>query len=567
MRIAAPTASAPPRRGARAFDRDGRTAVLLALATALILAAVPARAAIISRTITVDGTFSDWDPNPPGTPCPSGNITCNPGQFSTDPNDNPSPTGRDLRAFAFTFDTATTNPTGTAYLYMYVERFASTNNRTDWWFYIDADNDATMDVGEKVLHVQWTGSNRRTRSELYDYDPVDDVNGDSLTDPNTGSANDYDMPGDLVDEVDLEDVTGGSSSGLEMETRVAWEDIVGVNAPQSIGFYIASSNGTNIPNNIIDSMDGPANPGGGGSGLTFSDPFVTKTGPATGLSGLPVAFEVVVGNNGPDGAFGLRIRDDCEALTGNRALDPAPPANESYAYHSHSIAVSGGVDPLDVAYTPVDDAGTTGIDEKGLLAIDELPANETVTLTLNCLALLWDPVEVTNTADIVDFANPDTDTSAASNSASNPAPVIVVPLPDIVMLKTSTVEEDPVNGTTNPKRIPGAIVEYTVEVDNVGRGNAEDLILTDLLPPGLSLFVGDFDGNGNPVALTSGPGPAPLTLDAVTVTPAPAPGDDYASATSLLVDIGGTVFGASDEETQGTDLVSEFTLRFRARID
>jgi uncharacterized repeat protein (TIGR01451 family) len=50
---------------------------------------------------------------------------------------------------------------------------------------------------------------------------------------------------------------------------------------------------------------------------------------------------------------------------------------------------------------------------------------------------------------------------------------------------------DGVNGASNPKRIPGAIVRYTVEVTNSGPGSvdASGLVITDPVPAGTSLFV------------------------------------------------------------------------------
>jgi uncharacterized repeat protein (TIGR01451 family) len=50
--------------------------------------------------------------------------------------------------------------------------------------------------------------------------------------------------------------------------------------------------------------------------------------------------------------------------------------------------------------------------------------------------------------------------------------------------KVSTVISDPVNGTTNPKMIPGTIVEYAITVTNVGNlaVDASTIVLTDPLP-------------------------------------------------------------------------------------
>lgn len=142
------------------------------------------QAAIISRTIVVDGNISDW----------SGIIT-NTSQFSTDAEGSVDPadldfpvqaTGRDLKYFSYTYDDNS--------LYFYVERYASTANKNDWWFYLDTDNDGAMQSGEKVLRVSWQGSNGSTVRTLWDY-VADDSNGDPLVDPGTGVADGYDMPG------------------------------------------------------------------------------------------------------------------------------------------------------------------------------------------------------------------------------------------------------------------------------------------------------------------------------------------------------------------------------------
>lgn len=49
--------------------------------------------------------------------------------------------------------------------------------------------------------------------------------------------------------------------------------------------------------------------------------------------------------------------------------------------------------------------------------------------------------------------------------------------------KTSRIISDPFNGTTNPKMIPGAVVEYCVAVSNAaGSATATDINLSDTLP-------------------------------------------------------------------------------------
>jgi uncharacterized repeat protein (TIGR01451 family) len=61
----------------------------------------------------------------------------------------------------------------------------------------------------------------------------------------------------------------------------------------------------------------------------------------------------------------------------------------------------------------------------------------------------------------------------------------------LTVVKTSTIVSDPINGTTNPKAIPGAVVRYTVTITNTGTAavDASTVVVTDPLPPRVSLSV------------------------------------------------------------------------------
>jgi uncharacterized repeat protein (TIGR01451 family) len=60
----------------------------------------------------------------------------------------------------------------------------------------------------------------------------------------------------------------------------------------------------------------------------------------------------------------------------------------------------------------------------------------------------------------------------------------------ITVAKTSSVLNDPVNGTTNPKMIPGATIQYCILVSNGGPATATTVIATDSLPTQLSYVTG-----------------------------------------------------------------------------
>lgn len=89
-----------------------------------------------------------------------------------------------------------------------------------------------------------------------------------------------------------------------------------------------------------------------------------------------------------------------------------------------------------------------------------------------------------------------------------------LPSPIIQITKSVMTLEDPFNGTTNPKAIPGAIVLYTIQLTNIGTGPADlnSVTINDPIPANLSLRVIDYDGGiPGPVAFVDGSPPSGLS--------------------------------------------------------
>ena len=87
-------------------------------------------------------------------------------------------------------------------------------------------------------------------------------------------------------------------------------------------------------------------------------------------------------------------------------------------------------------------------------------------------------------------------------------------LPDINVAKASATISDPFSLITNPKSIPGAIVQYDIQLTNSGAGpsDADSLSITDPIPTFVSLRVDDFDaGTTGPVRFTDGSPSSALT--------------------------------------------------------
>ena len=132
--------------------------------------------------------------------------------------------------------------------------------------------------------------------------------------------------------------------------------------------------------------------------------------------------------------------------------------------------------------------------------------------------------------------------------------------------KQASVISDTVNGTSTPHALPGAIVEYSIEITNPGAVavDAGTIVLTDPIPANAA-FVNLPLGSGFAVELIDGSPASGLNLnasdvrfsnnDGVSFTYTPAAGSDDAVTTLRISPSGSMAAGSSA------------TLRFRVEID
>jgi uncharacterized repeat protein (TIGR01451 family) len=82
-------------------------------------------------------------------------------------------------------------------------------------------------------------------------------------------------------------------------------------------------------------------------------------------------------------------------------------------------------------------------------------------------------------------------TDGANDGAHSATDTYVVSAASLTVTKSSRPVSDPVNGTTNPKMIPGAVVEYCISVVNAaGSATATGINLVDVLPGDLVFVPG-----------------------------------------------------------------------------
>ncbi len=147
-------------------------------------------------------------------------------------------------------------------------------------------------------------------------------------------------------------------------------------------------------------------------------------------------------------------------------------------------------------------AGDVGIRLTG----GTIPANGSCAITVNVTAVAAGVY--TNTIPVGALT-----TSGGSNTVAANA-TLTVALPSFTVAKSVLLVSDPVNGTTLPKAIPGAVVSYSIQVTNSGAGTADNntTLIIDAIPVNTRLFVGDLGGPGSgPIVFVNGTPSSGLT--------------------------------------------------------
>lgn len=212
--------------------------------------------------------------------------------------------------------------------------------------------------------------------------------------------------------------------------------------------------------------------------------------------------------------------------------DPAPAESDTISY---TVTVTNGgpgpatvvqlSDILPAGVSFISYAATQGTYDafSGAWFVGSLAAGGSETLTLQAIV---DPGTggsvITNTAAVAFLSQND------PNSSNDQASVDISPLgsPSLIVLKAASTMSDPVNGTSDPKAIPGATVRYQIIVTNTGAGavDADSLRLIDPLPAAMALVVADFDAStAGPVKFTDGTPTSGVTYSYIALDD---PGDD-----------------------------------------
>ncbi|MBD2841894.1 DUF11 domain-containing protein [Erythrobacter rubeus] len=132
------------------------------------------------------------------------------------------------------------------------------------------------------------------------------------------------------------------------------------------------------------------------------------------------------------------------------------------------------------------------------------------------------------------------DTDAANAGDFSDTGDFIVAGANVSVVKSSRIVSDPVNGTTNPKAIPGAVIEYCIAVSNAtGAATATSVVVSDDLPADVTFAEDDFGIFVNASASIADQGTA-TTSDDVATCSGGTDGEAATPQTGTFTEDGGT---------------------------
>ena len=237
--------------------------------------------------------------------------------------------------------------------------------------------------------------------------------------------------------------------------------------------------------------------------VNLTTPPAGSAGPGTGWTDYPTS--------------GVYTDDTCTTSVTNPVLVPKDGDLEVYVCVTIPVdAANGEQVPVAITTTQTDASGNPVVVDPAEAAEDKNdPANLGKQYTV-----LADDDDGANDIAPGDPSSPGdgtTSTGPDDPSTTPPGdPGVTVTNADVDVSKVVEVLEDPVNGTTNPRAIPGATVQYTVTVTNKANADADAdaLTIADTLPGEIDFVLADSGLTVDGVDCTSGS----CTVDGKAVT-------------------------------------------------
>ncbi len=289
-------------------------------------------------------------------------------------------------------------------------------------------------------------------------------NGASLFDPNNPANNIYNSISTL--------------GGLDTNSHGVDLDVYDISSLLSAGqtsgtsIYSSGSDQVHLSMEIISVTNTPV-----------SDLSITKTATSSFVVGSNATYNIVVNNQGPN------------VEPGNIVVTDTLPTGLTF------VSATG------TGWSCSNTGQNVACTRTGNLAVGANTANITLTVAVAAAA----GASVSNTASVngTNFDNQNGNDNSTATTA-------ILTGPSISLQKTTRTISDPVNGTTNPKAIPGALAEYTIVATNTGSSPADNntITISDAIPNNTALYVNDISGAGSgPIRFVDGTPPSGLSYN------------------------------------------------------
>jgi uncharacterized repeat protein (TIGR01451 family) len=197
--------------------------------------------------------------------------------------------------------------------------------------------------------------------------------------------------------------------------------------------------------------------------------------------------------------------------TSNFTLAPTNQAGDNFDVTNLAVRVDGNGNGT---YEPANDTATsiTGLVRNGSVAVfilGDVPGTATNTQT-SIARLTANAINPATSAAWVNDTGADVQGTVQIVVSSNTAfaqDTYVVATATLGVNKTSSVISDPFNGITNPKAIPGAVMQYAIAIANTGSQAATLQSISDPIPANTTFLTGPFTGTTD-VSIQVGAAPA-----------------------------------------------------------
>jgi parallel beta-helix repeat protein len=294
-----------------------------------------------------------------------------------------------------------------------------------------------------------------------------------------------------------------------------------------VGYNYTGSNVVFSRNRVLNNA-GPGLVLLAASGTIVSQNSFSSNGGATAVSGLAIDLDPNTRDPNTLGTpNGVTINDANDTDTGPNGLLNYPVITSAIIANGE-LSITGFARPGSAMELYIAQADPSGFGE-GLTYLGTL--TEGAAADLNATTGTYGPAAINGVAQGTDTTNrfafrmaiPSgvsigsvlTSTATLGGQTSEFGGNITVTAgPTLTYLKSVGTFSDPLNNTTNPKSIPGALQVYTLRLTNQGAGivDSNTVAIVDAVPANTTLFVQDLGVAGSgPVAFTNGTPTSALT--------------------------------------------------------